>query len=232
MAPTDSGVVAGDETEPEPEAEISPLSLKEKVNQILFWSFFNNDIEKADALKELVEEEGEEAVELALQQIMRKWDEDEFNKSRKDNVGRSCRICGCYERFQDMTDECCWKQAGRKCVFRWSDPEIPSSSAGLRCPYLNQRTPSPTATRTTMTGTRSADPPRLRSAPESSTDKDKGNGDDSFPDSDPDMPALISSSDSGGAKRKKKKPTLVSSSTSGKGMPRPRDKKKNMKAKH
>ena len=36
------------------------------------------------------------------------------------DLGRACVRCGCYEAFEGMTDECCWKRNRRKrkrCMF-------------------------------------------------------------------------------------------------------------------
>ena len=35
-----------------------------------------------------------------------------------ENGWRVCLNCGVYERFQDMTDECCMTQTGKKCIFK------------------------------------------------------------------------------------------------------------------
>ena len=43
---------------------------------------------------------------------------------------RSCKFCGCWEPFADMTDECCWTQTGRHCVFEPAPAPPPTASHG------------------------------------------------------------------------------------------------------
>ena len=46
-----------------------------------------------------------------------------------ENGWRVCLNCGVYERFQDMTDECCMTKTGQKCIFRES---VGASSSSVR----------------------------------------------------------------------------------------------------
>ena len=54
---------------------------------------------------------------------------------------RACLECGCYEPFQCMTEECCWKTSGRSCVFQI--PATPSASVAPPEPLPEPAAPEP-----------------------------------------------------------------------------------------
>ena len=45
---------------------------------------------------------------------------------------RICQLCGCYERFQDMSEESCWNENRTPCVFV---DDSSTDTQGLCCPF-------------------------------------------------------------------------------------------------
>ena len=49
---------------------------------------------------------------------MRRCNAEWFDGERGDGLGRVCNRCGCYEAFEGLTDECCWRgRKKRRCTF-------------------------------------------------------------------------------------------------------------------
>ena len=91
-------------------------------------------MENADELRRLMLEGNQEEAEKVMMQLetmMMKADSEDLRAQGVD-LGRVCTVCHCYERFQDKTDECCWKILKKKCVFEEAtrDREQTSGSDG------------------------------------------------------------------------------------------------------
>ena len=53
------------------------------------------------------------SVTMTTAWVLRTFSMEEYD----DWLGRVCTVCGCFERWQCLTDECCWNEIQMHCVF-------------------------------------------------------------------------------------------------------------------